>query len=91
LLAQGHKFLLLAALLALQLWAPCATTNKSVKATKGYVKMDDKSQEWLRPAGWHVESTLWVPTEPAPYFTTNSPIATILTKGKQMAILIRGA
>jgi hypothetical protein len=52
--------------------------------------MANKAQEWLRPAGWQVESTLWVPTGPAPFYTTNSPIATILTKGKQMTILIRG-
>lgn len=44
----------------------------------------------MRPAGWTVLSTLWVPT--SLYSNTSSPIATILTnsKTKQMTILIRG-
>jgi hypothetical protein len=53
--------------------------------------MSSKAQEWLRPAGWAVYSTLWAPSNPegfGPVF--NTPMATVLTKGKAMTIFIRG-
>jgi hypothetical protein len=74
---------------SLQLWAPCAASNSSRTRTSGYVRMRNSSQEWLRPAGWTVLSTLWVmdgPAQAGVYW----PFATVLLKGNLMAFLIRG-
>lgn len=86
----------------MQLWAPCASDKAGTLSTKGFVKASDKLNlgraEWLRPAGWTVLSTLWAPvapkklidTLPVPASKTTSPIATILTKGSHLTVLIRG-
>lgn len=73
----------------LQLWAPCAATNASKTQTSGWVRMGNSSLEWLRPVGWRVLSTLWVKDGPAQAGVT-WPFATVLLKGKQLVILIRG-
>jgi hypothetical protein len=75
--------------LASQIWAPCASTNETRTNTPGWVRMANSSQEWMRPAGWRVVSTLWVmdgPAQAGVYW----PFATVLIKGSQMAFLIRG-
>lgn len=51
--------------------------------------MANRSLDWLRPAKWIVLSTLWLrdgPQQAGVYW----PFATILTKGTQLAIFIRG-
>jgi hypothetical protein len=53
--------------------------------------MSSKAIEWLRPAGWAVYSTLWAPSNPegfGPLF--NTPMATVMTKGKAMTVYIQG-
>ncbi|WIA42326.1 hypothetical protein OEZ86_008339 [Tetradesmus obliquus] len=72
-----------------ELWAPCAATNASKTQTSGWVRMGNSSLEWLRPVGWRVLSTLWVKDGPAQAGVT-WPFATVLLKGKQLVILIRG-
>lgn len=64
-------------------WAGCAATNTPQKVTTG------TPGGWLVPDGWTVHSTLWQAggnDKSGVYW----PFATVIYKGRNVAILIRG-
>lgn len=65
-------------------WASCAATSTAQTFTPGTPKI---GKDWLVPAGWTVHSTLWQPNGGGQYW----PFATIIYKGSEVAILVRGS
>lgn len=65
-------------------WAGCAATNTPQTVTPG------TPGGWLVPAGWTVHSTLWQAggNEKSGLYW---PFATVIYKGRDVAILIRGS
>eukprot|EP00878_Enallax_costatus_P015487 GHUV01016222.1.p1 GENE.GHUV01016222.1~~GHUV01016222.1.p1 ORF type:complete len:243 (+),score=22.48 GHUV01016222.1:296-1024(+) len=73
-----------------QHWAPCAASNIPRQASVGYVRMPGNQAEWQRPKGWNVKSTLWL-KDGTKEVGEYRPIATIMTKGKMLVVLVRGS
>lgn len=76
-------------------WCSCATTNTTQTVTKGLLQMPSPSQQWLKPAGWQVVSTLWLKGggEVEKGTAEYSPFAVIIKQDtvSMMSVLLRGS